>query len=44
MGKGTEKSVENKRKRLENQLVQFKDNPEKVRRLQGKLGGLKGMK
>jgi len=44
MGKGTEKSVENRRKRLQNQLVQFKDNPEKARRLQGKLNGLKGMK
>ena len=39
-----EKSVENRRKRLERQLVQFKDNPEKARRVQGKLAALKGKK
>ena len=44
MGKGTEKSVENRKKRLRNQLVKFKDNPEKARRIQGRLDGLKGMK
>ena len=44
MGKGTEKSVENRRKRLKNQLVKFKDNPEKARRIQGRLDGLKGLK
>jgi hypothetical protein len=39
-----EKSVENKRKKLEQQLLRFKDNPEKARRLQGKLAALKGKK
>jgi hypothetical protein len=44
MGKGTEKSVENRKRRLKQQLVRFKDNPEKARRIQGRLDGLKGMK
>lgn len=39
-----EKSVENRRKRLEEQLVRFKDNPEKARRIQGRIDALKGKK
>lgn len=39
-----EKSVENKRKRLEQELVRFKDNPEKTRRIQGRITALKNKK
>ncbi|MFA5366669.1 MAG: hypothetical protein WC333_02195 [Dehalococcoidia bacterium] len=38
---GKEKSKERKVKRLEQQVAKFKDNPENVRRLQGKIASLK---
>ena len=37
MAKGTEKSKEKIVKKLREQLVKFKDNPEKLRRVQGRL-------
>ena len=37
MAKGTEKSKERIVKKLKEQLVQFRNNPERLRRVQGKL-------
>jgi len=37
MAKGTEKSKDRVIKKLKEQLVQFRDNPEKLRRVQGRL-------
>ena len=37
MAKGTEKTKERTVKKLREQLVQFRNNPEKLRRVQGRL-------
>lgn len=44
MAKGTEKSKDRVIKKLREQLVKFKDNPEKARRVQGKLMTLENSK
>ena len=44
MAKGSERTKESKIKKLREQLVNFKNNPEKTRRIQGKLITLENSK
>ena len=44
MAKGTEKSKDRVIKKLREQLVKFRNNPEKTRRIQGKLMTLENSK
>ena len=44
MAKSTEKSKDRVIKKLKEQLVKFRDNPEKAKRVQGKLMSLENSK
>jgi len=44
MGKGTEKSKEKRLKNLYMQLVQYKDNPAKAKKVEGRIATLENSK